>query len=250
MSRLLYPQLRNGLISAWAPCVDRSRSTLVIDQSIYSNHATMTNMDPATDWVARDGYNALDFDGSNDRFDFTDVVLGSTTDALWAISLWFRCTNAASYAHTLAYSSGFRGVRFEPGGVLNYRNNQNNDYSFTGLTYGSTMHIVLNASPGTPPNGLLELWVNGRFNASQTHDARLTLSRVGARGDGAIPFAGQIFDCRFYNRHLTSGEIDLLSIRPTIAYEFDRRRRAYVAGAGGGEFKSAWSVGSNIVIGV
>jgi len=54
------------LVGAWAPSVSQWGGTILRDLSGQGNHGTLTNMDPATDWVTSGGYGALDFDGSDD----------------------------------------------------------------------------------------------------------------------------------------------------------------------------------------
>ncbi len=50
------PDLWKGLVGLWAPYLGPTGNKL-LDWSGYWNHGTLTNMDPATDWVvAKDGY--------------------------------------------------------------------------------------------------------------------------------------------------------------------------------------------------
>jgi len=56
----------HNIVGRWVPSAGATGSRL-IDRSGRSNHGTLTNMDPASDWVASGGKLALDFDGSNDH---------------------------------------------------------------------------------------------------------------------------------------------------------------------------------------
>jgi len=68
------PNLWNGLVAAWMPSLGSTGGTLR-DVSGNENHGTLTDMDPATDWVTTEKGLALDFDGSDDY-----VSLGNSSD--------------------------------------------------------------------------------------------------------------------------------------------------------------------------
>ncbi len=68
-----YPELRVGLVGAWWP--PEASGGQFYDLSGYGNHGTLTNMDPATDWVISDystppGW-ALDLD--NAAIEYIDI---------------------------------------------------------------------------------------------------------------------------------------------------------------------------------
>ena len=77
-------------IAAWIPSLDDSgNGTTTLTDLVGSNNGTLTNMDPATDWVAdtdAGGVRALDFDGAN------DLATTSVPQSMSAISLsaWMR----------------------------------------------------------------------------------------------------------------------------------------------------------------
>ena len=83
-----YPELWQGLVGAWSPCLSPRGGTVLRDLSGRGNHGTLTNMDPATDWVTSGGKTALDYDGS-DR-----IVLGAVNAATWT---WISWVNTTSY---------------------------------------------------------------------------------------------------------------------------------------------------------
>ena len=66
------PGLWKGLVGLWAPMLGPTGVTLG-DWSGRRKHGTLTNMDPATDWVPGPMGRALDFDGSDD---YVDVPFG------------------------------------------------------------------------------------------------------------------------------------------------------------------------------
>jgi hypothetical protein len=77
-------------IAAWIPSLDTvGNGTTTLTDLVGSNNGTLTQMDPATDWVAdtnAGGVRALDFDGSNDR-----VIMGppAITQQM-SQSYWFK----------------------------------------------------------------------------------------------------------------------------------------------------------------
>ena len=66
-------------------------TNVTVDDSVDSNDGTMTNMDPATDWVTGRGGSgyALDFDGSNDRVLVSDANNLDFTSAL-TVDMWLK----------------------------------------------------------------------------------------------------------------------------------------------------------------
>jgi len=93
-----YPQLWPGLVGAWFPSLGPSGSTLR-DVSNRGNHGTLTNMDPATDWViaGKKGLGwALDFDGGDDY-----VTFGDKSDfelPRYSYAFWLRAVSAPDVA--------------------------------------------------------------------------------------------------------------------------------------------------------
>ena len=59
------PDLWRGLVGAWVPALGPTGGTLH-DVAGSARDGTLTNMDPATDWVVGSPGSVLDFDGSND----------------------------------------------------------------------------------------------------------------------------------------------------------------------------------------
>lgn len=64
-----YPNCWKGLVGAWVPALGPTGATLY-DVSGYGNHGTLTNMDPATDWVT----NWLDLAGDDDYIAIPKLV--------------------------------------------------------------------------------------------------------------------------------------------------------------------------------
>ncbi len=82
------PGLWKGLVGLWLPALGPTGLTLR-DMSGWGNHGTLTNMDPATDWVTigkRGLPWALDFDGSNDYVDCGNSSILNPTSELSLIA--------------------------------------------------------------------------------------------------------------------------------------------------------------------
>lgn len=69
-----YPELWDGCVGAWAPCLGPTRLKLY-DLSGNSRHGTLKNMAQASDWPKSFGQHCLDFDGTNDYVEFPDNVI-------------------------------------------------------------------------------------------------------------------------------------------------------------------------------
>lgn len=70
-----YPELWDGCVGAWAPCLGPTRLKLY-DLSGNGRHGTLTNMAQASDWPKSFGQHCLDFDGTNDYV----IVSGYNSD--------------------------------------------------------------------------------------------------------------------------------------------------------------------------
>lgn len=83
-SEAKYTSLWDGLVGAWCPSVQNPSGNTLYDLSGRNNHGTLTNMDPATDWVRDGGRGALDFDINDDA-----ISIPFRTPAMNAISISF-----------------------------------------------------------------------------------------------------------------------------------------------------------------
>lgn len=90
-SESAHPELWDGLVGAWMPSFGATGGTLR-DVSRNSNHGTLTNMDPATDWVTSEKGLTLDFDGTDDY-----ITCGDVHDALerFTLSIWFKSADGS-----------------------------------------------------------------------------------------------------------------------------------------------------------
>lgn len=244
-----HQNLWQGCVGAWCPSQAHSGGTL-IDYSNRNNHGTLTNMDPATDWITSGGGWALDFDGTDD---FVLVSSNfSITNFPFSFGGWVRVGNLAPTKAIFSF------CQYVP----------SSDQYCTLETRSSQWSIVsragsfANAAAGTPVVGewahvfgvfesttSKKLYVNSENIASLTSSLsmpsgidRFVIGKL--RNDSADPHNGQLDDIRFYNRALTDAEIRLLATRRGIAYERKPRMWAVKAPAASGAFTLTANTGT------
>lgn len=227
-----YPSLWDGCVGAWCPSLGQTGLTLR-DESVFGNHGTLQNMDPANDWVVSGGKGALDFDGVDDYV--TLQTVNSMLVDRMTISAWVKVDNegvspdshpilttVGSYAYY--FTVGGRYVNFYRGGPETWVTGS------TQFSVGSWVHVA-----GVYDSSLRSVWLNGRLDGSvadstpANHTANGSVY-IAARGDYPLEFFGQLDDVRLYNRALTPSEIRLLATRRGVAYE-SKRRLAVLSGA-------------------
>jgi hypothetical protein len=76
----------------WCPSVQGPGGLILRDLSENSNDGTLTNMDPATDWVDR----ALDFDGGNDHVDAGTAFANFAVTDSFSVSAWIYVRSIVS----------------------------------------------------------------------------------------------------------------------------------------------------------
>jgi hypothetical protein len=78
---------QQNIIGRWCPSTGATGFRLV-DRSGRGNHGTLTNMDPASDWVVSGGRGALDLDGVNDYVEFAKSAIANRTQL--TVSFWAK----------------------------------------------------------------------------------------------------------------------------------------------------------------
>jgi len=112
------PGLWNGLVGYWP--LAAGGGTTAFDLSGYGNHGTLTNMDPAADWVVTEKGRALDFDGDDDAVIGGVNVPFATSNV--TISTWLYLTGHEAWStvfgktSTRASSAYNWGMFFDGGG--------------------------------------------------------------------------------------------------------------------------------------
>jgi hypothetical protein len=238
----------NDLVGWWCPSIDATGGIL-LDRSGRNNHGTLTNMDPASDWVASGGKLALDFDGSDD---FVNTGNWSNSLTRISVSAWVRPTSGTRQDFVSKWGSinyqyvllqGVTASRFQFYISTTSSNAIGSGDSTTVISAGVWYHVV-----GTYDGSTVRLFINGLLENSTSHSGNLSASTqnnlIGKSGDAL--FAGQLDDIRIYNRALTAGEVSQLWQigRGNMPL---RRRRRYTQQAAG--FKAYWARRQSQLIG-
>lgn len=244
-----YASLRQGLVGAWCPSVQRCGSGFTLpDLSGYGNHGTLTNMDPGTDWVSSGSGLALDFDGLNDYVTARIPTIELLTDGC-TLSLWYRNFTGTTgvYAALCSSTSGTQFLIFQASGsAINFaqRNNAGGDTNTSGGTWQSASwkNIIAVSTPSS-----LTLYSNAVQTATLVRTSGATtfnqisigaLNRAGGLSNYSL---SQQDDIRVYKRALTPTEIQLLYTGGRgvgLAPERIKHRRKTTAAA---TFKAAWA---------
>jgi len=201
-----------GLVGFWAMGNPACRnSNTLIDLSPYGNHGTLTNMDPATDWVQDGERAALDFDGVDDYTDCgNSSILNPTGVITW--SLWcmpYVAQDAKciiSKTNTSDFSNIIRTYTSPNSWAFTYGNKQ--IYVSNTLTVAKWQHVV-----GTYDGTDVKLYVDGieRGFVTQTglsSNPSYSL-RIGSNNGNGY-FNGIIDNVLVYNRALSSDEVKQL----------------------------------------
>jgi hypothetical protein len=240
----------NDLVGWWCPSIDATGS-LLVDRSGRNNHGTLTNMDPASDWVVNGGKLALDFDGSNDHV--TTTCPGVITRGR-AVSVWFRTSvvlsSVGQYAGIVRWGTA---TSFPADAGKDFAVQFGNDANFGSTGFGVSQYGdgigVTGFNDGRWHHGYIDsvgslysIYVDGVFRTSKTMTTNATAGTVtiGRNTYGGVEyFPGQLDDIRIYNRALTAGEVrQLYNVgRGNMPL---RRRRRYAGQAAGG-FKAYWA---------
>lgn len=237
-------RLRDGLVGAWCPSIGGWGGTVLRDLSGQGNHGTLTNMDPATDWVVSNGKQALDFDGSND---FVSTTRAFDIGFLCSVSLWcMPKTIPVSDAILAEWSENYNATQgwiltLENNGVVAY-NRTFSEYNGGKASYTPIVNtwfhvcVIYNRYLGNNQSAV-RIFVNGEFSSYTRLQLHGDVSRLiphkmyfGCRANGSTsPLNGQLDDIRIYNRALSPDEIRLLASERGIGLKPERTRR-YVQG--------------------
>ena len=240
--------LTDGLVGAWVPSLGPTAGVL-LDRSAYSNHGTLTNMDPATDWQASGGW-CLDFDGNNDFVSVGDHQWSATRNT---ISLWVRpsATGANQFLFDGSTSSslGFGvSIRITNTATVRYWSyNANFNVTSTATVSAGNWYHLAGSFDGTTSR----VWINGVLAGSTTGDSLNSVTgsyRIGSSQILGGPANGKIDDVRFFQRALTPAEIKTLATGRGVGLE-RKRRRVYSIPAGP-VFKAAWAARATTIAGV
>ena len=201
----------NGLVGYWN--FNDGSGTTAEDKSGQGNNGTLTNMDPATDWVdGKVGSGALDFDGSNDYVDAGSSSSLRFHTGDFTVTGWIK-SDSLTGTRTL----GTTYLDLNTGWLFGTSNSKLGYYTNawksanTTLVTGQWYHIGITVDA----SGNYIFYLNGNSDGSGalTLPANTTESfKIGAYGasGGLGRFDGLIDEVRIYNRALSADEISRL----------------------------------------
>jgi len=213
-----HPRYR-GVLGHWL--IGEGGGVTVRDISGHGHHGTLTNMDPATDWVMGLQGPELDFDADNDHVDFggnDTIVLGSND---WSMNAWVNLKANGNY-RTIFSNSGSGGnstALLTDASAAFWFINDAGQLLILGSVMVTGRLINLTA---TKQGSTCSVYIDGKFIASGTRDGDFNFGMIGGRIDASQMFDGQISAVRIYNRVLTLPEIQSLFTDPFL--EFAPRR--------------------------
>ncbi|TWU22464.1 hypothetical protein Pla52o_35200 [Novipirellula galeiformis] len=226
------------------------------------HHGTLTNMDPATDWVAggtRGGWGGLDFDGSNDKVSAGTISEVGASGNLTA-SVLVRHTGGNSLADAIA-SRALGASGSHAGFVIGANGNSgswqwmiddgsgdavvrsatrtslfsNNSWTMATLVWDGSLSCYLDGEDITSSLSLFTVGtVTGAIGGS-------TVTIGNRPGTTARAMSGQLDDAKVYSRALAPAEVAELYRQSQSYYPDLLRRRSsrryYVMPAASGGFK-------------
>ncbi len=242
-----HPELWKGLVGAWVPPLGVTGGTL-FDVSGYKNHGTLTNMEPATDWMAGEKGWTLDYDGVDESVitsNATGVLDFERTDP-FSISSWHRTVDAA-ITLPLSLWAKFEEGGGNPGYYMQLRGPDAGDpyqVSLRGITSGhfattnfprssdTEWHHLLMTYDGSSVAAGLKLYEDAIDLAPTVLDDTLASSmsnsvpfQIGKRESVSFPgpYEGQIGPVYVWNRELTANHALRLFVDTLAPFVLARR---------------------------
>jgi hypothetical protein len=208
-----------------------THSTHYRDSSAFNNHGTLTNMEPATDWVWSDYLQrwVLDFDGTDDR-----VVISGINETKYdfagafSVGLWVRPVACDQYdiaiSNCTSQGKGWRlwtrDAASQKWYFEGYDGAVKNTVSTTGIVLNAWQHVM-----GVYDGTNLAIYVNGKAEGTPTACGATTyggggyssMGQIGAMpGNAGVTsfqryFIGRVGDPTIHKRDLSPAEIRILA---------------------------------------
>lgn len=232
-SEAKYPSLWDGLVGAWCPSVQNPSGNTLYDLSGRNNHGTLTNMDPANDWVRGNGYGAIDLDGTNDHISIPGFqqIFGPNI----GLSAWFlNRGNYTSYSALIDAGTSPSTRQFSVffGGSATNLYMAFRTFGGSEATISTTLqlnvwtHLFVSVQVGIG----VRVFVNGRDVANLSPPGFIGSSysnyeiQIGGNPSTAgARFNGLVDDFIFYNKSFQPADIRLLASQRGIAFTPKRR---------------------------
>jgi len=237
--------LKDGLVRAYIPWLAAS-GVRIIDYSAAKNHASLSGMDPGTDWTAAciDGLTGvvLDFDGTNDTV--TATATQSLTTYPFTLSSWVssRALPASLYSQGLAVGTGTS--NYFAVGFVNISGNlrasiigRNTTFTQSNSTVNRSLNTWYHLVGVFESATSRKLYVNGVLDHTGTTSVTELANGTGVRIGSQFAthfFNGQIAEGLIYNRVLPDAEIaQLYQLGPGGLFKPQPKRLGFVPVTGG-----------------
>ena len=210
----------SGLIAQWV--FDEGFGTAAFD-NVGTQQGTLTNMDPATDWVPGKIGTALDFDGTNDTVLVSDSSSLNLTEFTFAH--WVKSTTPGGVGATRqTVSKGGQNYIFswshssdlydKACALFDATNTWRSSGSVSQQLDADTWYHIACVYDGTDliayVNGVEGAWATINQTPTTNNGSLSIGSGVNLNGSGASFFSGVIDDVRVYNRALSEAEINFI----------------------------------------
>jgi len=250
--------LTDGLVGAWVPSLGPTAGIL-LDRSAYSNHGTLTNMDPATDWQASGSGWSLDFDGGNDHIPCGNRINASLANHL-TLAMWARFDKISGTQGVISTvsSGGGAGQQLELGRQTGKFIWLQNAFALDAVATNAITageHFVALTRTGTTGNWTITFFIDDQpadehtTSVNQRSDDGLGNFTIGRPGDyNGQYFDGAVHGAAAWQRALTPAEIKSLHQAGPGDWLARKRRRVYAFT--GPAFKAAWATRATTIAGV
>lgn len=217
-----YPNLWKGLLGLWAPYLGPTGLTLY-DWSGYGRHGTLTDMDPATDWVASPHGSVLDFDGADDQVAVVPKFLSVAEWTIWALIRpdggWDNSEAADDYAIEIGSNAENRSLLYlNDDGTIRHLSNKAGVVRIAATSQTSWPEEYLSII-GTSDAALVRVYVNGEVGATTAVSqglgsiTKITLGYDGIE-DAGRGLLGRMVVAGLWNRSFSLSEIQKLYANP------------------------------------
>lgn len=235
-----YPELWDGLVSAWSPGLNVPHGLVLDDKNKGKNNGTLTDMDATTDWITSSGYQALNFDGTNN---YVSTSLMNVGYSAGSISWWMYPRKAFNdslihgvWGHLTAYNTlpEFDFQKYSNNQIyVGFVNTADDDRvnivaSATNYTQNVWQHYVFRWISG----GDSELWRNGiqiGVKSGGTTPVNIAVNFDIGRQNIVNFFDGMIGDFLVWSRQLNTKEIPkIYELKPGGWATPKRRKRVSI----------------------
>lgn len=208
--------------------LDETSGSTAADSSGNGNDGTLTNMDPATDWVAGQIGNALDFDGTNDFVDFASIDVGDT----FTIAAWIKPDSSGTGLDTIVANSsnmattdGFRFFIKDDGQITFETGNGSAGAGLLSaagvINFDQWNHVAVEVDRASGSGTIYHDGVDVTVGGATRTDFNTTSDGEIGRMEGGFSevFKGVIDDVRIYDYALSGAEIGALYYLSGPVYE-------------------------------